>query len=73
MTTKKRKQVRAKRRVKKTRVAKPKVRLDLMLDAELKEWMRRYARRKNKSLSALVTDHFTELKAEDEMPDVRQI
>jgi hypothetical protein len=50
-----------------------KARLNLMIDADLKDWAHDYGRRKGKSLSAMVVGYFVELREEDEAPDVPQI
>lgn len=50
-----------------------KARLNLMIDAELKDWAHGYAARKGKSLSGMVVEYFVELRVEDEAPDVPQI
>jgi hypothetical protein len=50
-----------------------KARLNLMIDAELKDWAHDFASRRGKSLSGMVVEYFIDLRQEDEAPDVPQI
>ena len=50
-----------------------KARLNLLLDEKLKRWAVRYAKRKNTSLTQLITDHFVILRDKEKGIDVQQI
>jgi hypothetical protein len=61
---KKRRGVRDKTRRKKAKPvrAKKTERLNLLIRADLKEWVHRFADKMDKSVSAIVTEHFIELR-----------
>ena len=48
-------------------------RLNLMIEPRLKREMHAYAKRHHKSLSGIITDHFTDLLEREKEPDVEQI
>jgi hypothetical protein len=48
-------------------------RLNVVIDPELKEWVREYAVRKHTSITALIVGHFIELREIDEGGNVEQI
>ena len=48
-------------------------RLNLLINPDLKEWAHGYARKREKSLSALVTEHLIELREKEQRLDVEQI
>lgn len=50
-----------------------KERLNLILPSDLKVWLQKYAAKRNTTVTALIVQHFSALRAEDEIPDVRQI
>jgi hypothetical protein len=66
---KKARKVRRKKAVLKTKTA----RLNLLIRPDLKEWAHDYARRREKSLSALVTEYLLDLRDRDLGVDVEQI
>jgi len=48
-------------------------RLNVVIDPELKKWVRDYAVRKHTSITALIVNHFVGLKESDEGGNVEQI
>jgi len=48
-------------------------RLNVVIDPELKAWIRDYAVRKHTSITAIIVNHFIELREIDEEGDVEQI
>ena len=48
-------------------------RLNLMIEPKLKREMHFFAKRHHKSLSGIITDHFTDLLEREKEPDVEQI
>lgn len=48
-------------------------RLNLQMDKDLKAWAQDYAKRHHTSLTQLITDHFVELRREEEGDGVQQI
>jgi hypothetical protein len=60
-------------RPKKSKREKKTARLNLMIEPGLRRAIHRYAIKRSKSVSALITDHFVDLLAKEESPDVEQI
>lgn len=61
MAKKKRRSVRDRTKMRPTRVKKTE-RLNLLIRADLKKWVHRYSDKMDKSVSAIVTEHFIELR-----------
>jgi hypothetical protein len=67
----------AKKKGKKRRATKAPIkeggRLNLIIDPKLKRWVKEYAARKHKNVTAIVTDHFVELREREGDPDASSI
>jgi len=48
-------------------------RLNLLIRPDLKTWVHEYARKKNQSVSSLITEHFVILRERERGSDVEQI
>ena len=48
-------------------------RLNILLDPDLKDWIRHYANMKHTSITAIVVRHFVNLQEQEEAGDVKQI
>lgn len=48
-------------------------RLNVVIDPKLKTWVKDYANRKHTTITAIIVDHFVELREIDEAGDVEQI
>lgn len=48
-------------------------RLNLMIEPRLKRDIQGYARRKHKSVTAIITEHFMSLLEREKIPDIEQI
>jgi hypothetical protein len=48
-------------------------RLNLLIQPELKKWAHGYAKKKGKSVSGLIMDHFIDLREREFVEDVQQI
>ena len=48
-------------------------RLNLLIQPELKKWAHNYAKRKGKTVSGLIMEHFVELREQERGADVQQI
>lgn len=68
MAKKKRRGVRDKTRRKKAKPVRIKKteRLNLLIRADLKKWVHRYADKMDKTISAIVTEHFIELRGREQ-------
>lgn len=54
-------------------VPEGKDRLNLQIDEELKKWAQEYARRHHTSLTQMITDHFVDLRKQEDGEGVEQI
>ena len=48
-------------------------RLNLLIQPELKKWAHNYARKRGKTVSGLIMEHFVELREQERGADVQQI
>ena len=48
-------------------------RLNLMIDSKLKAWAHEYAKRRSTSISAIITDHFSNLRELERGDGIKQI
>lgn len=63
----------AKKKKKKSSNGTKTARLNLLIRPTLKKWIHEYARRKNQSVSAIITEYFVILRERERGSDVEQI